>query len=69
MNGFNRLVPQFITRVRGMRIVVTLQIVANVFHVSRVDFPDYPSCECLRTMSKDELKSTFCERLSEWGDR
>ena len=69
MNGFNRLVPQFITRVRGMRIVVTLQIVANVFHVSKVDFPDYPGYECLRTMSKDELKSTFCERLSEWGDR
>ena len=69
MNGFNRLVPQIITRVRSMRIVVTLQIVANVFHVSRVDFPNYPGCECLRTMSKDELKSTFCERLSEWGDR
>ena len=37
--------------------------------VPRVEFLDYPGCECLRTMSKDELKSTFCERPSDWGER
>ena len=30
--------------------------------------PDYPSCDCLRTMSKDELSSRFCETPSSWGD-
>ena len=34
-----------------------------------VEFPDYPSCERLRTVSKDELKSAFCKRPSEWGKR
>ena len=36
--------------------------------VPRVEFLDYPGCECLRTMSKDELKSTFCERPFDWGE-
>ena len=48
---------------------VTPQLVANVLRVPRVEFPDYLSCECLRTMSKDELKSAFCERPSKWGER
>ena len=29
----------------------------------------YPSCECLRTMSRDELMSSFCERPTAWGER
>ena len=69
MHGFDLSVPHFITRVRGMRIAVTPQIVADVFHVPRVEFPNYPSCERLRTVSKDELKSTFCERPSKLGER
>ena len=52
-----------------MRITVTPQLVVVVLRVPRVEFPDYLGCECLRTMSKDELKSAFCERPSEWGDR
>ena len=28
---------------------------------------DYPGCNCLRTVSKDELSSLFCETPS-WGD-
>ena len=36
--------------------------------VPRVEFPDYLGCERLRTVSKDELKSAFCERPSEWGE-
>ena len=33
-----------------------------------VEHPDYPGCERLRTMSKDEMISAFCERPSDWGD-
>ena len=69
MHGFNYSVPHFITSVRGTHIVVTLQIVADVLRVPRVEFPNYPSCDCLKTMSKDELISAFCERPSDWGKR
>ena len=65
MRGFDLLVPHFITRVRGTRIAITQQIVADVLRVPRVEFPDYPSCECLRTVSKDELKSAFYEHPSD----
>ena len=40
-----------------------------MLRVHRIEFPDYPSCERLRTMSKDELMVAFCERPSNWGDR
>ena len=50
------------TRVRGMRIVVTPQLVADVLHVLRVEDPDYLGCERLRTVSKDKMISAFCER-------
>ena len=36
--------------------------------VPRIEFPDYPGCERLRTVSKDELMSAFCERPSAWGE-
>ena len=62
------LQPHFITHVRGTRIAVTPQIIANVLHVPKVEFPDYPSCERLRTVSKDELKSSFCESPYKWGE-
>ena len=68
MHGFDFSVPLFHTRVRGMCIIVTLQLVADVLHVPRVEFPNYPSCERLRTVSKDELKFAFCERPSEWDE-
>ena len=69
MHDIDRSVPFFFTRVRGMRIPVTPQLVADVFQVPRIKFPDYPSCEHLRTVSKDELMAAFCERPSDWGDR
>ena len=69
MHGFDYLVPIFVTRVRGMYIVVTLDIVSEVLRVLRVKHPNYPGCEHLRTVSKDELISAFCERPSDWGDR
>ena len=69
MHGFDFLVPLFSTRVRGTRIVVTSQLVADVLHILRVEHPDYLGCEHLRTMSKDEMISTFCECPADWGDR
>ena len=69
MYGFDYSVPHFITRVRGTCIVVTSDIVSEVLHVPRVAHPNYPSCDRLRTVSKDELSSLFCETPSSWGDR
>ena len=45
MNGFDTLVPHFVTRVRGSHIVVTLDIVSEVLHVPRIAHPNYPSCD------------------------
>ena len=69
MHGIDYSVPHFVTRVRGISIPVTPQLVVNVLRVPRIEFPDYPSCERLRTMSNDELMSVFYERPSEWGER
>ena len=68
MHGFDFLVPFFSTRVRGTHIVVILQLVTDVLHVPRVEHFDYPGCECLRTVSKDEMISAFCEHPVDWGD-
>ena len=59
MHKFNYLVPHFVTHVLGTRIIVT----------SKVEFANYPGCERLRTVSKDELSSRFCETPSSQGDR
>ena len=68
MHGFDFSVPHFITHVRGTHIVVIPQIVMDVLRVLRVEFPNYPSCERLRTVSKDELMSAFYECRSDWGE-
>ena len=62
-------VPLFFTHVRGTPNPVTPLLIADVLRVPRVEFFDYPGCEHLRTVSKDEHKSTFCKRPSEWGER
>ena len=62
MHGIDRSVPLFFTRVRGTRIPVTPQLVVDVLRVLRIEFPDYPSCERLWIVSKDELMAAFCER-------
>ena len=69
MHGFDFLVPLFSTRVRGTRIVITPQLVADMLHVPRVKHLDYLGCKRLRTASKDEMISAFCKRLADWGDR
>ena len=68
MQEFDYLVPLFVTHVRGTHIVVTSNIVIEVLHVPRVVHLDYPGCDHQRTMSKDELISSFCECPSVWGD-
>ena len=65
MHGFDYSVPLFVTCVRGTRIMVTPNIVSNMLHVHKVAHPNYPSFERLRTVSKDELISSFCERPSD----
>ena len=45
MHEINRLVPLFFTRIRGMHIPITPQLVADVLRVPSVEFPDYPSYE------------------------
>ena len=69
MHGFDYSVPLFVSHIRGTRIVVTPDIVSDVLRVPRVEYLDYPSCDRLSTVSKDELISSFCERPSDWGDR
>ena len=39
-----------------------------MLRVPRIEFPDYPGCERLRTVSRDELMSAFCERPTAWGE-
>ena len=69
MHGSDFSKPLFSTRVQGTRIVVTSQLVADVLHVPRVEHPDYPGCDRLRTVSKDKMISAFYECPSNWGDR
>ena len=60
--------PQFVTHFRGIRIVVTPDLISEVLHVPGVAHPDYPGCYHLRIVSKDELSPLFCETPSSWGD-
>ena len=69
MHVLDSSVPFFHTRVRGTRIVVTSELVSDVLRVLKVEHLDYLGCERLRTVSKDEMISAFCERLVGWGDR
>ena len=48
--------------------MVTPYIVSDVLRVPRVEHPDYPGCDCLKTMSKDELISSFCNQPPDWGE-
>ena len=69
MHGFDFSVPLFSTCVQGMCIVVTLQLVADVLYVLKVEHLDYPGCEHLRIVSKDKMISAFYENPADWGDR
>ena len=69
IHGIDTSVPQFATTFRGRRIVVTPDLIFEILHVPRVLHPDYLGCQCLRTVSKDELLSHFYETPSVWGER
>ena len=69
MHGIDRSIPFLVTRVRDISIPVTSQLVVDVLRVPRIEFPNYPSYERLRTVSKDELMFAFSECPSEWGER
>ena len=58
--------PQFVSTFRGTHIVVTPDLILKVLHVPRVVHPDYPSCERLRTVSRDDLLSHFYGTPSIW---
>ena len=64
MHRIDTSIPHFFSCVRGMRIVVTSEIVSEVLHVPRVAHPDYPGCEHLKTVSKEEFLSRFCKTPS-----
>ena len=68
MHEIDTSVPYFFSRIWGMRIVVTPEIVSEVLHIPRVAHPNYPSCVRLWTVSKNELSSLFWETSSSWGD-
>ena len=59
MHSFDYSIPRFITFVRSIRVVVTLELIFDVLLISRVSHPDYPSCPHLKTVSKDELLYSF----------
>ena len=69
MHGIDRSRPLFFTHVRGTHIPIPPQLVADVLRVPKIEFPNYPSYERLRTVSRDELMSSFCERPTTWGER
>ena len=68
MHRINTSVPHFFSCIRGTCTVVTPAIISKVLHIPRVVHPDYPSCDRLQTISKDEISSHFCETSSSWGD-
>ena len=57
-------VPQFVMTFKGTRIVVTPDLIFEVLYVSKVAHPDYPDCDCLWIVSRDELLSHFYETHS-----
>jgi len=67
MHGFDTSVPRFVTYVRGTRIVVTPDLVSKILDIPQIAHLDYHAYQHLRTMSKDELISYFCEKPSTWG--
>ena len=59
IHDIDTVVPQFVTTFRGTCIIVTPDLISEVLRVPRLVHPDYPSCDRLQTMSRDELISHF----------
>ena len=69
IHGIDNFVPQFATRFRGTRIVVTPDLVVEVLRSPREARLDYPGCDHLWTVSRDELISHFCRTPFIWGGK
>ena len=52
MHGFDYSIPQFVTCVQGIRMVVTPSIVSEVLHVLKVAHPDYLAVSICRQCPK-----------------
>ena len=48
--------------------MISPDIISEVLHVPRVEHPDYLGYEHLRTVSKEDMISAFCEHPVDWGD-
>ena len=59
MYGFDYSVPLFVTRVRGMRVVFTPDIVSDVFHIPKVAYLDYLVVSALGLCPKMSLYLLF----------
>ena len=59
MHGFDYSIPLFVTRVRGMRVVFTPDIVSNVLHILKVAYLDYLVVSALGLCPKTSLHPLF----------
>ena len=59
MHGFDFLVPQFLTRVRGTHIVVIPDIIYDVLHILKVAYLDYLVVSALGLCPKMSLYMLF----------
>ena len=55
IHDIDTFVPQFVSTFRGIRIIVTPDLISEVLHIPKVAHLDYPGCEHLRTVSRDDL--------------
>ena len=69
IHSVNTSVPWFATIFRGTRIVVIPDLIFQVLYVLWIAHPNYPGCEHLRTVSRDEFLSHFCETHSIWDGK
>ena len=69
IHGINTFIPQFVTKFRGIHIVVTPDLISELLHVPWVAHPNYPGYESFQIVSRDELLSHFCETPSIWGGK
>ena len=58
--------PRFTMVFRGTHILVTPEFIFEVLNVLRVVCLDYPSHTHLRSISRDEMTSLFCEKAMLW---
>ena len=62
MHTIDTFMPQFTMVFHDTCIVVTLDFISEVLHVTRVDRSDYPSYRHLSSISRDKLASLFYKK-------